>query len=30
VEKLHDPLRVAMVDGLAKVGIYNKKNLLMS
>ena len=28
IEKLHDPLRTAMVDGLAKVGNYNKKNLL--
>ena len=28
IEKMHDPLRTAMVDGLAKVGIYNKKNLL--
>lgn len=28
LEKLHDPLLTAMVDGLAKVGIYNKKNLL--
>lgn len=28
LEKLHDPLLTAMVDGLGKVGIYNKKNLL--
>ncbi|MFP5385042.1 MAG: aminoacyl-tRNA hydrolase [Bacteriovoracia bacterium] len=28
LEKLHDPLVAAMVDGLQKVGIYNKKNLL--
>lgn len=28
LEKLHDPLYTAMVDGLNKVGIYNKKNLL--
>lgn len=28
LEKLHDPLVTAMVDGLQKVGIYNKKNLL--
>jgi peptidyl-tRNA hydrolase, PTH1 family len=28
MEKLHDPLVSAMVDGLGKVGIYNKKNLL--
>jgi peptidyl-tRNA hydrolase, PTH1 family len=28
LEKLHDPLQKAMVDGLGKVGIYNKKNLL--
>jgi peptidyl-tRNA hydrolase, PTH1 family len=28
LEKLHDPLLSAMVDGLGKVGIYNKKNLL--
>lgn len=28
LEKLHDPLVSAMVDGLQKVGIYNKKNLL--
>jgi PTH1 family peptidyl-tRNA hydrolase len=28
LEKLHDPLQTAMVDGLGKVGIYNKKNLL--
>jgi PTH1 family peptidyl-tRNA hydrolase len=28
IEKLHDPLQTAMVDGLGKVGIYNKKNLL--
>jgi PTH1 family peptidyl-tRNA hydrolase len=28
LEKLHDPLITAMVDGLGKVGILNKKNLL--
>jgi PTH1 family peptidyl-tRNA hydrolase len=28
LEKLHDPLQAAMVDGLGKVGTYNKKNLL--
>lgn len=28
IEKLHDPLVTAMVEGLQKVGIYNKKNLL--
>jgi peptidyl-tRNA hydrolase, PTH1 family len=28
LEKLHDPLITAMVDGLGKVGIFNKKNLL--
>lgn len=28
LQKLHDPLLSAMVDGLGKVGIYNKKNLL--
>lgn len=28
LQKLHDPLVAAMVDGLNKVGIYNKKNLL--
>ncbi len=28
LEKLHDPLMTAMVEGLQKVGIYNKKNLL--
>lgn len=28
LEKLHDPLMTCMVDGLNKVGIYNKKNLL--
>jgi len=28
LQKLHDPLMSAMVDGLGKVGIYNKKNLL--
>lgn len=28
LEKLHDPLVMAMVEGLNKVGIYNKKNLL--
>lgn len=28
LEKLHDPLLTAVVDGLGKVGIYNKKNLL--
>lgn len=28
LQKLHDPLLTAMVDGLGKVGIYNKKNLL--
>jgi peptidyl-tRNA hydrolase, PTH1 family len=28
LEKLHDPMLMAMVDGLSKVGIYNKKNLL--
>lgn len=27
-EKLHDPMLSAVVDGLNKVGIYNKKNLL--
>lgn len=29
LQKLHDPLLTAMVDGLSKVGIYNKKNLLV-
>lgn len=28
LQKLHDPLVTAMVDGLQKVGIYNKKNLI--
>lgn len=28
LQKLHDPLQSAVVDGLGKVGIYNKKNLL--
>ena len=28
LEKLHDPMLSAVVDGLGKVGIYNKKNLL--
>lgn len=28
MEKLNDPLQTAMVDGLGKVGIYNKKNLI--
>lgn len=28
MEKLNDPFVMAMVDGLSKVGIYNKKNLL--
>jgi peptidyl-tRNA hydrolase, PTH1 family len=28
LEKLHDPLLTCMVDGLNKVGIYNKKDLL--
>lgn len=28
LQKLHDPMLTAMVDGLNKVGIYNKKNLL--
>jgi PTH1 family peptidyl-tRNA hydrolase len=28
LQKLHDPMLSAMVDGLGKVGIYNKKNLL--
>lgn len=28
LEKLHDPMTTAMVDGLQKVGIYNKKNLI--
>ena len=28
LEKLHDPLLTCMVDGLNKVGIYNKKNFL--
>jgi peptidyl-tRNA hydrolase, PTH1 family len=28
MEKLHDPLMTAMVEGLGKVGIYNKKDLL--
>lgn len=28
LEKLHDPFVTAMVDGLGKAGIYNKKNLL--
>lgn len=27
-EKLNDPMKIAVVDGLNKVGIYNKKNLL--
>jgi hypothetical protein len=27
-EKLNDPMLTAVVDGLSKVGIYNKKNLL--
>lgn len=29
-QKLNDPLLTAVVDGLGKVGIYNKKNLLAS
>ena len=28
IEKLNDPMLEAMIDGLGKVGIYNKKNLL--
>ncbi len=28
IEKLHDPFMTAMVHGLSKAGIYNKKNLL--
>lgn len=28
LEKLHDPFVTAMVDGLGRAGIYNKKNLL--
>jgi PTH1 family peptidyl-tRNA hydrolase len=28
LEKLHDPMLLAMIDGLGKVGIYNKKNLI--
>ena len=28
LEKLHDPMLTCMVEGLGKVGIYNKKNLL--
>ncbi len=28
LQKLNDPLMTAMVDGLGKAGIYNKKNLL--
>jgi PTH1 family peptidyl-tRNA hydrolase len=28
IEKLHDPFTTAMVDGLGKVGVFNKKNLL--
>lgn len=28
IEKLHDPMLSCVVDGLNKVGIYNKKNLL--
>jgi PTH1 family peptidyl-tRNA hydrolase len=28
LQKLHDPMLSAMVDGLGKVGTYNKKNLL--
>jgi len=28
LEKLHDPFMQAMVEGIAKVGIYNKKDLL--
>ena len=28
LEKLHDPFIIAMVDGLGKVGVFNKKNLL--
>ncbi len=28
LEKLNDPMLTAVVDGLSKVGIYNKKNLL--
>jgi PTH1 family peptidyl-tRNA hydrolase len=27
-EKLNDPMLTAVIDGLGKVGIYNKKNLL--
>lgn len=29
LQKLNDPLQIAMVDGLGKAGIYNKKNLLV-
>jgi peptidyl-tRNA hydrolase len=28
IEKLHDPMLNCVVNGLDKVGIYNKKNLL--
>ena len=28
IEKLHDPMLSCVIDGLNKVGIYNKKNLL--
>lgn len=28
IEKLHDPMLSCVVEGLGKVGIYNKKNLL--
>jgi PTH1 family peptidyl-tRNA hydrolase len=28
LEKLHDPMLTCMVEGMGKVGIYNKKNLL--
>ncbi|MGE3608808.1 MAG: aminoacyl-tRNA hydrolase [Bacteriovoracaceae bacterium] len=28
LQKLHDPMITAMVEGLNKVGIYNKKNLI--
>lgn len=29
LQKLHDPMLSAVIDGLGKVGIYNKKNLLV-
>ena len=28
IEKLHDPMLTCVIDGVDKVGIYNKKNLL--